>query len=102
MQLSDPWSVKASWSYRDAQEITRAGRELRGQFRQPESIEIVIEPLTVHEFTVRAGFHKTAFIQDENAIGPLDGGETKGDHERGSAFHQLLQRLLHQPLRFAV
>ena len=75
---------------------------LRGELRETECKEVVVEPFAVHQFAVGTCFHKAAFVQNEDAIGPLDRRETMGDDERGSAFHQLLQRLLDQSFRFAV
>ncbi len=62
----------------------------------------MVEPFLVHQFAVSPRLHKASFVQDEDAIGALDGGEAMGDHERGSAFHQLLQRFLDQTFRLAV
>lgn len=49
------------------------------KFREPERIEVVVESLPIHELLVSAGFRDTAFVEDDNAIGALDGGEAVGD-----------------------
>ena len=42
-------------------------------------------------------FHDLPFIQNQNAIGALNGAEPVRHDERGAVDHQALQRLLHQP-----
>src|SRR5512146_2296368 len=45
---------------------------LRGELRETECKEVVVEPFAVHQFAVGTCFHKAAFVQNEDAIGPLD------------------------------
>ena len=42
-------------------------------------------------------FHDFPFIQDQDAIGALNGAEPMRHDEGGAVDHQALQRFLHQP-----
>ena len=75
---------------------------LGGEFDEPKSVEILVEPFMVHEFGMVAGFHEAPFVQDEDAIGSLDGRQTVSNHKGRSAFHELLQCLLDEPFRLTV
>ena len=46
---------------------------LGGEFGEPKGIEVLVEPFTVHQFSMAAGFHKAPFVEDENAVSSLDG-----------------------------
>src|SRR5215217_7724352 len=45
---------------------------------------------------------ETAFVQHENTIGPLDGGQTMGDDKGRTPFHHPLESLLYKPLGFGI
>ena len=46
---------------------------LGGEFGEPKGIEVLVEPFTVHQFSMAAGFHKAPFVEDEDAVSSLDG-----------------------------
>jgi hypothetical protein len=51
-----------------------------------------------HQFGMGAGFHEASFVEDEDAVGSLDGRQAMGDYKSRTAFHELFQRLLDEPL----
>ena len=69
-------------------------RGLRGEFGESKAVEVLVEPFTVHQFGMGAGFNEASFVEDENSISSLDGRQAVGDHKGRSAFHELLQCLL--------
>ena len=76
--------------------------DLRGEFGESKGIEVLVEPFLVEQFGMGAGFHEAPFVEDENAIGPLDGRQAVGDHKSRAALHELFQRLLDEPFRLAI
>ena len=49
-----------------------------------------------------AHFGDAAFIQHDDAIGILDGGQPMGNDQRGASLHQCGQLMLHTALRLIV
>ena len=47
-------------------------------------------------------FHHPAILQYQYLIGLLDCTEPVGDHQRGSSFHQVVEGILYQFLRFGI
>ena len=75
---------------------------LGGEFDEPQGVQILVESFMVHQFSMSAGFHEAPLVEDEDAIGSLDGRQAVGDHKSRSAFHELFQRLLDKSFRFTV
>ena len=68
--------------------IATSLRGLGGKFGKPKGVEVLVEPSTVHQFGMGAGFNEAPFVEDEDAIGSLDGRQAVGDHEGRTAFHE--------------
>ena len=51
---------------------------------------------------MRAGFHELALADDQDAVGPPDGGQPMGDHERGAVLHQAVQGQLHEAFALGI
>ena len=84
------------------QQKLHASCGLGGEFDEPKGVEVLVEPFTVHQFGMGAGFHEPPFVENEDTISSLDGRQAMGDHKGRSAFHELLQRLLDESFRLTV
>ena len=75
---------------------------LHRQFTESERVEVVIESLLFQQRGMRAFLHDLSLIQDQNAIGALDGTEPVSHDERGAVGHEAFQRLLNESFRFGI
>jgi hypothetical protein len=41
----------------------------------PQGLQVVVEPMPLHESIMGSLLHDTGMIHDQNAVGPADGGE---------------------------
>ena len=57
-------------------------------------MQMGIGTLTVEQFLMRALFDNAGLVDNNNAIGMLNGGQAMGDDQSGAAARQLGQRLL--------
>lgn len=62
----------------------------------------MVETFALKELCVGAFFHDLSLIQDEDAIGALNRGESMSDDKCCPSFHQSLKCFLDQPLRLGV
>src|SRR5688572_23265962 len=66
----------------------------------------LVEPAVIavagHKFFVGAVFDYLAFVQDDDAVYVLDGGEAVGDDDAGAAPHQLDEGVLYEDLGFRI
>ena len=83
---------------RHGQRRTRLGTRGAGIFREGklllfvlELVEAVIDATLGEEFLVRALLAKAAFVEDENAVGVLNGAETMRDDEGGASAEQAVE-----------
>ncbi|KAG1385329.1 hypothetical protein G6F59_017468 [Rhizopus arrhizus] len=60
--------------------------------------QAVVQPALRHELRMRAGFHDTALVQHQAAIGADHAGQPVSQDQRRAARHQAVQRLLDQRL----
>src|SRR6267378_4780907 len=74
----------------------------RKLFRVLQPMEHRVDPGSGNEIGVLSGFGDAARIQNDDAVGPLDGGQAVRDHQRRAAAHERFQRRLNVALRFAV
>ena len=51
---------------------------------------------------MRAFLDDAAFVHDDDTVGLAHGRQAVGDDDGGSAFHQMFECILHQPLAFGV
>src|SRR5258708_22016805 len=65
-------------------------------------MEARVDPGRGDEIGVFSGFGDAARVQNDDAVGPLDGRQAVRDHQRRAAAHERFQRRLHMALRFAV
>ena len=56
-------------------------------------VELVVEALLREQLVVRSLLDQLAVVQDEDQVGVADRGQPVGDHERGAALHQVLERV---------
>jgi hypothetical protein len=75
---------------------------LGGEFDEPERVKILVESFMVHQFSMSAGFHEAPFVEDEDAIGSLDGRQAVSNDKGRSSFHELLQCLLDESFGLTV
>ena len=61
-----------------------------------------IRAVADQQISVRTLLHELPALEDENAIGVLNGGESVRDHEHGAPFEQPVDRFLHQPFALHV
>ena len=47
---------------------------LGGEFDEPQGIEVLVQPLLVHQLGMGTGFYEAPFVEDENPIGSLNSG----------------------------
>ncbi|KAG1430593.1 hypothetical protein G6F57_023008 [Rhizopus arrhizus] len=64
--------------------------------------QAVVQPALRHELRMRAGFHDTALVQHQAAIGADHAGQPVSQDQRRAARHQAVQRLLDQRLVFGI
>lgn len=69
---------------------------------EPDGVEVVVQSVAFHQLCMGAFFNQLALVQDQNSVGTLDGRQSVGDDEGGPAFHEVLERFLHQPFRFRI
>lgn len=77
--------------------MTISGSQSRRLFAESDGVEVVIEAFALKKLRVGSFFHDSPFIQDEDAVCTLNGGESMRDDERRSSFHQSFKRFLDQP-----
>src|SRR5690242_10879313 len=65
-------------------------------------VQPAVEPVGGIELGVGASLHDAAFLQDDDQVGVLDRRQTVGDDQHGPVLHELIDRILHQPLRLGV
>jgi len=58
-----------------------------------ELVEAVVTAALGEEFLVRALFAEASFVEDEDAVGVLNGAEAMRDDERGAAAEQAIERV---------
>lgn len=75
---------------------------LGGKLGQAKGVQVVVQPLMCHQFTVCPSFNQPAFVENEDAVRPLYRREAMGDDKCGPPLHQLLECLLNKPFGFAV
>ena len=61
-------------------------------------IKTAVEAAVGNELFMIALFDDVTFLQDENGIGILNGGETVGDDKAGASLHQRIHRFLNADL----
>lgn len=54
------------------------------------------------QLLVRTTLDDAALVHDQNQVGFLDGRQPVSDHQRGAAFHDLVERRLDMPFRFGI
>src|SRR5690606_3562940 len=59
-----------------------------------ELVEAGVEAAALEELVVRALLAQLAAVEDEDAVGVLDGGEAMGDDDGGAAAHEGVERML--------
>ena len=67
-----------------------------------ELVEAVVDAALGEEFLMRALFAQAAFVEDEDAVGVLDGAEAVRDDERGAAAEQAVERFADLEFGFGV
>src|SRR5690606_19614907 len=67
-----------------------------------EGGEAGVEAAAGNELVVRAVLHDPPLVEDQDTVRVADGGEAVGDDERGAAFEEPGQRLLHERLALGV
>ena len=67
-----------------------------------ELVKAVVDAALGQEFLVGALFAEAAFVEDEDAVGVLDGAEAMGDDERGAAAEEAVERFADQEFGFGV
>ena len=58
--------------------------------------QLAVGAVLLQQLRVVAALNNTAFLQNQNLVGVLDGTQAVGDDERGAAGHQFLEGVLHQ------
>ena len=82
--------------------VNECGVSATSGFVKSYGVQVMVEAHFADQLSMGALLDETAFVQHENAIGPLDRGQTMGDDKGRTAFHHPLESLLHKPLRFGV
>ena len=67
-----------------------------------ELVEAVVDAALGEEFLMGALFAEAAFVEDEDAVGVLNGAEAMRDDERGAAAEKAVERLADQEFGFGV
>ena len=67
-----------------------------------ELVELEVEPFFSEQLLVRSAFTQLAFVENEDAIRPLDRRQAVRDHDRGAAFDELFQRRADLLLGFSI
>ena len=65
-------------------------------------IQFIIQPALGHQFIMRALFGDDAFMENQDLVRILDGGEPVRDNEGCSSDHQFIERILHDLLAFCI
>ena len=60
--------------------------------RKLQVVQLFIKPRLQQQLLVGAGFMDLSVVHDDDLIRVLDRGEPVGDHDRGAAGHQALER----------
>src|SRR5260221_2161128 len=94
---------------RHGQRRTRLGARGAGIFGQGqlllfvlELVEAVIDAALGEKLLMRALLAETAFVEDEDAVGVLNGAEAMRDDEGGAAAEQAVEGIANQQLGFRV
>ncbi len=77
-------------------------RRLLLDFEELEIVQALISAQAIDQLVMGADVGDPALLENDDAGGAAHGREPMGDHEHGSVLHQILERLLHQRLRFRI
>ena len=64
--------------------------------------EKTIGAVALDQFVVAAAFHDPAVVENEDAVGMADGGETVGDDQAGAAVHEPFERFVDEALALGI
>src|SRR5215813_5447280 len=81
----------------------RLRRRARGRrIAELELVKPLIEAAAAQEVLVAALVHETPLVEDDDAVGVLDGREPMGDDKGGPPLHEIDQSALDRGLRLRV
>jgi hypothetical protein len=73
----------------------------QAELQQLEFTQVFIKTSgNIHQLIMGSLFGNPAMFKHYDSVGFPDGRQAMGDHDRGPAFHQVLQSFLYQPFRF--
>src|SRR5207249_11181964 len=90
---------RAPWPESRQSRRTRRRRPLRGKLH---AVEARVDAVAGEQLAVRSLLAQLALVQDEDAVGVLDGREPVRDDERRPPLEQLHERVLDEPLGLGV
>ena len=96
------WVAGREADRRGGRRIPRGFRQAQFLFFVLELVEAVVDAALGEKFLMRALFAQAALVEDENAVGVLNGAQAMGDDERGAAGEQAVERFANQQLGFGV
>lgn len=77
-------------------------KKLEELTKRLEFDEVAIETAESEELGMGSAFDNLAMVEDKDAVGMLDGGQTMGNHDRGAALHQASECLLDLEFGFGI
>ncbi len=80
----------------------RAAESLGGAILELQAREPGVEAAARGQFRVRAFLDDPALVHDHDAVGRTDRRQAVGDDDRRPVGHQMVERILNQPLAFRV